>query len=54
MTDLLDILGLLQAKGGMLIGFVWIVLELRRMRRDFNRHEHDDDGQPFIKVLDTE
>jgi len=54
MTELLDTLGLLQAKGGMLIGFVWIVFELRRLRHDFNRHEHDDAGQPYIKVARSE
>lgn len=51
MTELLDVLGALQAKGGLLIGFAWMIVEVRRMRRDFNRHEHDEEGKPVIKVL---
>lgn len=51
MVELLDIMGALQAKGGVLLCFVWLIYELRRLRADFNRHEHDDDGKPFLKVV---
>jgi hypothetical protein len=52
MSDMLDILGLFQAKGGLLMCFVWVVFEVRLLRRDFNRHEHDGQGRAFIKVLE--
>lgn len=50
MTDLLGFLGMIQSNGGMMVGFAWLVWEVRSIRRDFNRHEHDEEGQPFLKV----
>lgn len=50
MNDVLDMLGLFQAKGGLLLCFVWIVFEVKLLRRDFNKHQHDESGRAFIRV----
>lgn len=50
MNDVLGIMGSLQSGGGILVGFALVIWELRSIRHDFNRHEHDEEGRPFLKV----
>jgi hypothetical protein len=49
-SDLLAFLGGIQDGGGLLAGLVILILEIRQVRRDFNRHRHDEEGKPFLVV----
>jgi hypothetical protein len=51
-SELLSLFGMVQANGGLLVGVVWLVIEQRRMRRDFTQHKHGKDGKPFIQIAD--
>ena len=48
--EALDILGVIQAKGGVLMGIFWMVFEVRRTRKDFNAHKHDEDGRVIVPL----
>jgi hypothetical protein len=50
MTELLQFLGTIQSSGGVLVGIFWMVLEVRRTRKDFNTHRHDDEGQVIVPL----
>ncbi len=50
MIDILDTIASIQAHGGMLLVIIYGVIELRRLRRDFNIHEHGQDGKAFVKL----
>lgn len=50
MTDLLTGLGMLQSNGGLMVALLWLVWEMRKLRSDFHRHVHDDNGDMIIKV----
>lgn len=39
MSDLITLLQTVQNGGGMLAVFVWMVFEVRSLRRDMSRHE---------------
>lgn len=54
MADFLAFVGSIQQNGGMLAVVIWGVIELRSIRRDFNRHDHDEDGRPFVRVVGVE
>jgi len=42
--------GAIQDGGGVLVGIVWLVLEVRRTRKEFNVHQHDDDGLVIVPL----
>jgi hypothetical protein len=44
---MLEVFKMVQDSGGLLLGFVWVVFELRGVRRDFAKHETDYVHQPI-------
>jgi hypothetical protein len=54
MIDILDVIASIQAHGGLLLVIIYGVIELRRLRRDFNVHEHGQDGRAVIKMRRVE
>ena len=49
MIEILDLLGAVQAKGGMLLALGYLIWTMRQHRADFIHHSHDADGKPFVK-----
>lgn len=49
MIEFLNLLGAVQANGGMLLMLAYLVWIMRQHRSDFIHHDHDEEGKPFVK-----